>query len=50
MKCPKCGKKMTDGYRLKLGSKKPMQPYWFCTNDYRKCKFEMLRDYPKPGL
>jgi len=40
--CPKCDLQMTDGYRIILGSKKPMQPYWFCV-DWKNCKYEMLR-------
>jgi len=41
-KCPKCNREMTDGYRIILGGKKPMQPYWFCV-DWKNCKYEMLR-------
>lgn len=41
-KCPKCGRTMTDGYRITWGSKKPAQPYWFCI-DFKNCKYEMLR-------
>jgi len=47
MKCPKCNSNMNSGYRITLGSKKPMQEYWFC-NDHKKCKFAMLKKKPKP--
>ena len=47
MKCPKCNKTMNEGYRFNLNQKGPAKKYWFCP-DWKNCKFEMLRDKPKP--
>jgi hypothetical protein len=46
MRCPKCNKLMSEGYSdiLNYGLNKPV---WSCS-DYRKCKYEIPRDKPKP--